>query len=83
MKRTLTIALLTGVALIGQAAPALATDLGDYLERAAASEYSGEVFVVCDTPDGTVAQFVEVTRSAGELWVRTSSAEAISTSGEL
>jgi hypothetical protein len=83
MKRTLLIALLAAVALIGQEVPALAADLGEFLERAAASEYSGEVFVVCDTPDGTVAQFVEVTRSDGELWVKTSGTEAVSGNGEL
>ena len=59
------------------------TDLAEYLDRAAESEYSGEVFVVCDTPDGTVAQFVEVTRSAGVLWVRTSDNESVSADGEL
>lgn len=83
MKRSLIVAGLTVVALVGQAVPALATDLGEYLDRAAASEYSGEVFVVCDTPDGTVAQFVDVTRSAGALWVRTSANEAVSGNGEL
>jgi hypothetical protein len=83
MRRSLIVAALTVVALFGQAWPARATDLGPYLERAAASEYSGEVFVVCDTPDGTVAQFVEVARSGGELWVRTSGSEAVSADGEL
>jgi hypothetical protein len=83
MRRSLIIAVFTVVALVGQAVPAFAADLGAYLERAAASEYSGEVFVVCDTPDGTVAQFVEVTRSDGELWVRTSGRESVSADGEL
>ena len=83
MKRSLAIAVLAFVAVVGQAVPAFADDLGEYLERAAASEYSGEVFVVCDTPDGTVAQFVEVTRSDGELWVRTSDSESVSANGEL
>ena len=83
MKRSLIVAALTITALVGQAVPALATDLGTYLERAEASEYSGEVFVVCDTPDGTVGQFVEVARSGGELWVRTSGSEAVSADGAL
>lgn len=83
MRRSLIVAGLTVVALVGQVVPALATDLAEYLDRAAASEYSGEVFVVCDTPDGTVAQFVEVTRSAGVLWVRASDNESVSTNGEL
>lgn len=83
MKRSLIVAVLTVALLVGQAWPALATDLSEYLDRSAASEYSGEVFVVCDTPDGTVAQFVEVTRSAGVLWVRTSGAEAVASNGEL
>ena len=83
MKRSLIVAVLTVVALVGAAVPALATDIGEYLERAAASEYSGEVVVFCDTPDGTVAQFVEVTRSAGVLWVRTTDNEAVSVNGEL
>ncbi len=83
MRRPLIVVALTVVALLGQALPALATDLGAYLEQAAASEYSGEVFVVCDTPDGTVAQFVEVARSAGELWVRTSGSETVAADGEL
>lgn len=83
MKRALTVSLLAVLVIVGQASPALADDLSEYLERAAAAEYSGEVFVVCDTPDGTVAQFVEVTRSAGELWVRTSGNEAVSGDGEL
>ncbi len=83
MKRSLIVAGLTVVALVGQAMPASAVDLGEYLERSAQSEYSGEVFVVCDTPDGTVAQFVEVTRSAGELWVKTSESEAVASNGEL
>ena len=83
MRRSLIVAGLTAVALVAQAVPALATDLAEYLDRAAASEYSGEVFVVCDTPDGTVAQFVEVTRSAGVLWVRTSDNESVSADGEL
>ncbi len=72
MRRTLVVSVLALTVIVGQALPALATDLGEYLERAAASEYSGEVFVICDTPDGTVAQFVEVTRSDGQLWVKTS-----------
>ncbi len=83
MRRSLIVVALTVVALLGQALPASATDLGAYLERAADSEYAGEVFVVCDTPDGTVAQFVEVARSAGELWVRTSGSEAVAADGEL
>ena len=83
MKRSLITAVLTIVTVVGQAVPAFAADLGEYLERATASEYSGEVFVVCDTPDGTVAQFVEVTRSDGELWVRTSGSESVSANGEL
>jgi hypothetical protein len=41
------------------------------------------VFVICDTPDGTVAQFVEVARSEGQLWVRTSGNEALTSDGEL
>jgi len=83
MKRALIVSLLVVSVVVGQAVPALAADLGEYLERAAASEYSGEVFVICDTPDGTVAQFVEVTRSAGQLWVKTSGAEAVAANGEL
>ena len=83
MKRSLITAVLTIVTVVGQAVPAFAADLGEYLERATASEYSGEVFVVCDTPDGTVGQFVEVTRSDGELWVRTSGSESVSANGEL
>jgi hypothetical protein len=83
VKRSLITAVLTIVTLVGQAVPAFAADLGEYLERATASEYSGEVFVVCDTPDGTVGQFVEVTRSDGELWARTSGSESVSANGEL
>jgi hypothetical protein len=83
MKRVPIVLLLSILVVVGQALPALAEDLGGYLERAAASEYSGEVLVVCDTPDGTVAQFVEVTSTAGELWVRTSGNEAVSANGEL
>jgi len=83
MRRTLVVSVLALTVIVGQALPALATDLGEYHERAAASEYSGEVFVICDTPDGTVAQFVEVTRSDGQLWVKTSGTEAIASSGEL
>ncbi|MDH3260056.1 MAG: hypothetical protein OEM84_03695 [Acidimicrobiia bacterium] len=83
MRRALTV---SGIALLvtfAQTLPALAEDLGEYLERAAAAEYSGEVFIVCDTPDGTIAQFVEVTRSGDELWVRTSGSEAVAANGEL
>ncbi len=76
------LALVVGVSS-GQVVPVLAADLGDYLERAAASEYSGEMLVVCDTPDGTVAQFVQVTRSDGRLWVKTNGSEAMATDGEL
>lgn len=83
MKRALIVSLLVLSVVVGQAIPALAADLGEYLERAAASEYSGEVFVICDTPNGTVAQFVEVTRSAGQLWVKTSGTEAVASNGEL
>lgn len=83
MRRSLVISALAIVVVIGPAIPAGADDLGEYLERAAASEYSGEVFVICDTPDGTVAQFVEVTRSAGQLWVRNNSSEAVAAKGEL
>jgi hypothetical protein len=83
MKRALIVSVLAMAVIVGQAVPALAADLGDYLDRAAASEYSGEMFVICDTPDGSVAQFVEVTRSTGQLWVKTSGAEAVSSNGEL
>jgi len=83
MRSVLIIASLVMAVIGGQALPALATDLGEHLERAAASEYSGEKFVICDTPDGTVAQFVEVTRAAGQLWVRTSGNEAVTANGEI
>jgi hypothetical protein len=83
MKRLLVIVVLALGMVAGQAWPALATDLGEHLDRAAAAEYSGEVFVICDTPDGTVAQFVEVTRSDGQLWVRTRGNEAVTSNGEL
>lgn len=83
MKRLLLVVVLAIGMVAGHAWPALAVDLGDYLERAAGAEYSGEVFVICDTPDGTVAQFVEITQSDGQLWVRTSGNEAVSSDGEL
>lgn len=83
MRRGLIVSGLAMAVIVGQAFPALATDLGEYLDRAAASEYSGEMFVICDTPDGSVAQFVAVTRSAGQLWVKTSGAEAVASNGEL
>lgn len=83
MRRVLIVSSLAMVVIVGQALPALATDLGEYLERAAASEYSGEILVICDTPEGTVAQFVEVARSGGQLWVRSSSNEAVAANGEL
>ena len=83
MRRALVVVALVIVVVIVSAMPAVADDLGDYLERAAASEYSGEVFVICDTPDGTVAQFVEVTRSAGQLWVKNNGSEAVAAEGEL
>ena len=83
MKRALVVLVLAMAVTVGQALPALATDLGAYLERAAESEYSGEIFVICDTPDGTVAQFVEVTRSDGHLWVKSDTGEAVTSNGEL
>lgn len=81
--RRLLITLALIVAMVGQAAPALADEFGEYLDRAASAEYSGELFIICDTPDGNVAQFLEVTRAGGELWVRTAGSEAISANGEL
>lgn len=83
MKRLLVFVVLVIGLVAGQAWPALAIDLGEYLERADDAEYSGEVFVICDTPDGTVAQFVEVTRFDGQLWIRTRGNEAIASDGEL
>ncbi len=83
MRRLAIILALASLIGIVQAAPALAEDLGRYLERAEEAEYSGEMFVVCDTPDGTVGQFLRVTRTGGELWVRSAGGEAVAGEGEL
>lgn len=47
--------------------PMTAADLGGYLERSGQSEFSGELFISCDTPDGSRDAVLEVAQSAGKV----------------
>lgn len=64
-------ALVVGIALVAVLlpVPAMADELGDYLERASEAEFSGEELVVCSTPDGAIFSSLEVAQAGGVVIV--------------
>ena len=70
MRRAVAILVVVGLVVVAGALPALAQDLEEWLDRAAAAEYRGRQFTVCDTPDGARVELVEVSQRDGLLEVR-------------
>lgn len=77
MKRTTLVMAITLVAGLVPALPAMGQDLEEWLDRAARAEYEGRQFTICDTPDGTRVEVVEVAQRDGLLEVRAAAGRAV------
>ncbi len=76
MRKT-TIVALTLLAGLVPALPAMGQDLEEWLDRASRAEYEGRQFTICDTPDGTRVEVVEVAQRDGLLEVRAAAGRAV------
>ncbi len=77
MRRAGTVLILVGAVTLVSTLPALGQELEEWLDRAAQAEYRGRQFTVCDTPDGTRVELVEVSQRDGLLEVRAARGRAV------
>jgi hypothetical protein len=72
------------VVILGVAGSASAddTDLGSWVDRANAAEFSGRLVTVCETPDGERAEFVNLSQGGGVLVVNSGAGQSVVSPGE-
>ncbi len=83
MKRAAIVVTLASGMVLSTALPGLAQPLDEWLDRAAHAEYEGRQVTICNTPDGTVSEVIDVAQEDGVVRVGAPGGELVIRAGAL